>query len=215
MIFIISYVILAVKGDDEMKSGEVLRTLHITRQTLCKYVKAGKIRVTKLPNGMYDYDEASVYGFLNKDVARKTYLYARVSTQKQKADLENQISMLKQFCFMNGYQVSGIFSDIASSICSDDRKDFFRMLDEVVEGKVERVVITYKDRLSRVGFDLFKHLFAHYHCQIVIMSEVGSEKLDSEEMFDDIMGLLHCYSMELYSKKRAQKIREALSDEEG
>lgn len=33
------------------------------------------------------------------------------------------------------------------------------MLDEVVNGKVERVIITYKDRMSRVGFNLFKHLF--------------------------------------------------------
>lgn len=40
-----------------MRSGEVLRTLHITRQTLCKYVKTGKIKVTKLPNGMYDYTD--------------------------------------------------------------------------------------------------------------------------------------------------------------
>ena len=33
------------------------------------------------------------------------------------------------------------------------------MLDEIIDNKVERVVITYKDRLSRVGFDLFFHLF--------------------------------------------------------
>ena len=195
-----------------MKSKDVLRALRISRQTLCKYVKDGRIKVTKLPNGYYDYDEASVYAFLNKDVRRRTYIYARVSTPKQKKDLDNQITMLKQFCFTNGYQVSGVFSDVASGISFEKRKQFFELLDDVIEGKVERVVITYKDRLSRVGFDLFKHLFDHYHCQILIMSEVGSEKLDAEEIVEEIVSLLHCYSMKLYSKRRVQKLKEVLSN---
>ena len=45
------------------------------------------------------------------------------------------------------------------------------------------------------------------------MSEVGSQKLDSEEIFEEIISLLHCYSMELYSKRRIQKMKEALEDE--
>lgn len=196
-----------------MRSGEVLRLLRISRPTLCHYVRDGKIKATKLPNGRYDYDENTVYSFLNKDVSRKTYLYARVSTAKQKRDLENQVSMLKQFCFSNGYTVSGIYSDIASGISFDKRKDFFLMLDDVIAGKVERVVITYKDRLSRVGFELFSRLFGKYHCDIVVMSEVGSEKLDSQEIFEEIISLLHCYSMKLYSKRRVQRIKEALRDD--
>ena len=142
-----------------MLSKDVLRVLGITRPTLTKYVKTGIIRVNVLPNKRYDYNEEDVYGFLNKDMKRKTLLYARVSTPKQKPDLENQISLLKQFCFSNGYTVSGIYSDIASGISFEKRKDFFELLDEVLEGHVERVVITYKDRLSRVGFGLFHHLF--------------------------------------------------------
>ena len=164
-----------------MRSKEVLNLLRITRPTLTKYVKSGIIKVVRKPNGQYEYDEDSVYAFLNKDVKRKTYIYARVSTSKQKKDLENQIELLKQFCFTNGYTVSGIFADVASGISFEKRKEFFSMLDDVLAGKVERVVITYKDRLSRVGFDLFLHLFQKYHCEIVVMSEVGSVKLDSQE----------------------------------
>lgn len=92
-----------------MKSNEVLKLLQITRPTLTKYVKQGIIKVETLPNGRYDYDKDSVYKLFNKGVERKTYLYARVSTSKQKTDLENQISMLKQFCFANGYSVNCIF----------------------------------------------------------------------------------------------------------
>lgn len=122
--------------------------------------------------------------------------------------------MLKQFCFANGYSVSKVFSDIASGVSFEKRKDLFKLLDDVVAGKVERVVITYKDRLSRVGFELFHHLFAKYNCEIVVMSEVGSEKLDSEEIFEEIVHLLHGYSMKLYSKRKVQKIKKVLEEKE-
>ena len=189
-----------------MKANEVLNLLRITRPTLTKYVKEGIIKVDKLPNGRYEYDSNSVYSFLNKDVKRKTYIYARVSTSKQKADLDNQIELLKQFCFTNGYVISGIYSDIASGISFEKRNNFFKMLDDIIDNKVEKVIITYKDRLSRVGFDLFYHLFKKYNCEIIVMSEVGSEKLE------EIVSLLHCYSMKLYSKRKAAKIKEVLSD---
>lgn len=88
------------------------------------------------------------------------------------------------------------------------------MLDDIVSGKVERVVITYKHRLSRVGFALFFYLFKKYNCEIVVMSEVGSQKLDSEEIFEEIVSLLHCYSMKLYSKRKVSKIKEVLEEKE-
>ncbi len=196
-----------------MKANEVLKLLRITRPTLTKYVKEGLIKVEKLPNGRYEYDSESVYSFLNKDMKRKTYIYARVSTSKQKPDLNNQIELLKQFCFTNGYTISGIYSDIASGISFEKRNDFFKMLDDIIDNEVERVVITYKDRLSRIGFDLFYHLFQKYNCEIVIMSEVGSEKLDRQEIFEEIESLLHCYSMKFYSKRKIQKVKELLTNE--
>jgi len=197
-----------------MKSKDVLRVLRVTRPTLTKYVKEGTIKVTRMPNGQYDYDDESVYKFLNKDIKRRTYIYARVSTSNQKKDLENQVNMLKQFCFSRGYTVDGIYQDIASGISFEKRASFFELLDDIIAGRVERVVISYKDRLSRVGFDLFYHLFQRFNCEIVVMSEVGSTKLDSEEIFEEIISLLHCYSMKLYSKQRIQKIKEVITSDE-
>lgn len=197
-----------------MKSKEVLELLQITRPTLCKYVREGIIKTTVMPNGRYDYDYDSVYKLFNKGVKRKTYIYARVSTHKQKKDLENQIELLKQFCFANGYCVNKVFSDIASGINFEKRKSFFTMLDDIISGHVERIVITYKDRLSRVGFELFLHLFNRHNCEIVVMSEVGSKKLDSEEIFEEIVELLHCYSMKLYSKRKISTIKEIISEDE-
>ena len=197
-----------------MTAKEVLRVLQITRQTLTKYVKEGKLKVTVKGNGRYDYDADSVYKMLNKDIERKTYLYARVSTAKQKKDLENQVQLLKTFCFQNGYVIHGVYQDIASGISFEKRTQFFELLDEILAGRVKRVVITYKDRLSRVGFELFTYLFRKYGCEIIVISEIGSEKLDSEELFEEIVSLLHCYSMKLYSKRKAKKIKEILEEDD-
>lgn len=195
-----------------MTAKEVLRVLQITRPTLSKYVKQNKLKVTVKGNGRYDYDADSVYKMLNKDIERKTYLYARVSTSKQKKDLEHQVQLLKNFCFQNGYIINGIYQDIASGISFDKREQFFAMLDEILAGRVNRVIITYKDRLSRVGFELFTYLFKKYGCEIIVISELGSEKLDSEEVFEEIVSLLHCYSMKLYSNRKAKKLKELLED---
>lgn len=196
-----------------MKAKEVLQILRVSRPTLTKYVREGLIKVTSKGNGQYDYDADSVYQLLNKDVERKTYVYARVSTSKQKHELDNQVQLLKTFCFQNGYVLNGVYQDIASGISFEKRTQFFELLDEVLAGKVKRVVITYKDRLSRVGFELFSHLFAKHGCELIVMSEVGSTKLDSEEIFEEIVSLLHCYSMKLYSKRKNKVIKELLEDD--
>ena len=113
----------------------------------------------------------------------------------------------------NGYVLNGIYQDVASGIGFEKRTQFFELLDEVLAGKVNRVIITYKDRLSRVGFDLFSYLFAKHGCEIVVMSEVGSTKLDSEEVFEDIVSLLQSYSTNLYSKRKNKMIKELLEDD--
>ena len=197
-----------------MTAQEVLRVLQITRPTLTKYVKTGQIKVVIKGNGRYDYDADSVYKMLNKDIERKTYIYARVSTPKQKADLDNQIQLLKTFCFQNGYVINGIFQDIASGISFEKRTQFFNMLDDIIAGKVNKIIITYKDRLSRVGFELFSYLFKKYGCEIIVISEVGSEKLDSQEIFEEIISLLHCYSMKLYSSRKQKQIKEILESKD-
>ena len=195
-----------------MKAGEVLKILKISRPTLKKLREENIIKSTKLLSGYYDFDEESVYLYLNKGVKRKNYIYARVSTNKQKQDLINQVNILKNFCFQQGIQINGIYQDIASGIDFEKRKQFFDMLDDILDKKVNNVIIIYKDRLSRVGFNLFKYLFKKFGTNIIIMSEVGSEKLDSQEIFEEIVSLLHCYSMKLYSSRKNKKIKELINE---
>ena len=79
-----------------LKAKEVLNLLHISRKTLHVYAKDGRIRYIVMPNKMYNYNEEDVYKILNKDVKRKTVIYARVSTPKQKDELQNHIEQMKQ-----------------------------------------------------------------------------------------------------------------------
>ena len=195
-----------------MRAGEVQKLLRISAPTMYRWCKEGIISRRKLPSGSFDYSEKDVYKVLNKDVRRKTYIYARVSTGGQKKNLESQIDMLKNWSFSGGYRIDGIFADIASGISFEKRKDFFIMLDEIIDHRVEKVIIAYKDRLSRVAFDLFFHLFRQFGTEIVVVSEVGNKKLDSEEIFEEIISMLHCYSMKLYSKKRNKKLEVGLNE---
>lgn len=195
-----------------MKAKEVLKLLRCSRPSLTKYLKQGKLKAKLLDNGYYDYEEKSVYDFLNKDINRKTVIYARVSTKKQKDDLQNQIELLKNFCFQNGYTINEVYSDIASGITFENRIDLFKLIDEIINNKIEKIIITYKDRLSRTGFDFFKTLFNKFGCEIIVISEVGSNKLDREEVFEEIISLLQCYSMKMYSKRKNDKIKELIKE---
>lgn len=194
-----------------MKANEVMKTLQISRPTLLRWRKAGILNGRKLPSGHYDWDADSVYAVLNKGEQRGIYLYARVSTYKQRADLDNQIETLQHFALKQGYQVAGVFKDIASGISFENRTQFFELLDLVIAGKVSAVIITYKDRLSRVGFDLFKHLFDKYQTQIIVMSELTDKKTDQQEIFEEIISLLRAFSMRMYAGRR-KKLKEALQN---
>jgi predicted site-specific integrase-resolvase len=91
----------------------------------------------------------------------------------KKADLTRKIETLETFCLAQGIKVDQVFSDIASGI------------NLVFGGQVEKVFISYKDRLSRVGFSLFKHLFLKFGTEIVVVNGHTNEKLNGEEIMNE------------------------------
>lgn len=197
-----------------MKTKEVLNVLQITKPTLTKYVKNGNIKVTVMGNGRYDYDADSVYKMLNKETERKTYLYARVTAPEQKKSLKSQIELLKIFCIKNGYPIHGIYQDVASGISFDEREQFSLLLNEVLAGRVRRVIIMYKDRITRMGFDFFSTIFEKYGCEIVVINEMGSEELDCLEIAKEFNHLLDCYSVNA-KKKFLNSIKKSDKEQTG
>lgn len=191
-----------------MKADKVLKLLKISRGTLFNYAKTGKIKATKLPSGHYDYDIDSVYELIGKrnKIKRVNVLYCRASTPKQKKDLENQKKTLEEFCAKNGLTISNIYEDIGSGINSD-RKGLSELILKVINHEVSKVIITYKDRLSRLSFDLFKNLFEEFNCEIVVLNEIDDPKIMEKEIFKEIVDMIHCFSMRLSSSRRKEKLK--------
>ena len=185
-----------------LKSKEVLRLLQISRVTLTRYVKSGRVRVKKLPNGYYDYNEDDVYKLIGKEYSRKNVIYARVSTNKQKNDLQNQIDNIRQFMSANGIVVDEVYSDIASGM-NLDRKGFLKLLEDIEDNKIAKVYITYKDRLARLSYELVERLFSKHNVEIKTI--YNDTKTDKQELFEDLMSVIHSFSMKMYSKRRLAK----------
>ena len=183
-----------------MKSKEVLKFLNISRVSLCKYVKNGSIKVTKLDNGYYDYDDESVFKFAKKDV-RYNYIYARVSTYKQKNDLDNQINLLNNYCTLNNIKIDNIFSEISSGI-DLDRKEFSKLLSDVLSYKVNSIYISNKDRLSRLSFKTLENIFIKFGTSIVVVNDLEQFKSESEELLEELISLIHTFSTKMYSNHK-------------
>ena len=186
-----------------MKSNEVLSMLGISRVTLCRYVKLGKIRVIELPNGYYSYNKEDVYKLKGLDVKRKKVIYARVSTSKQKKELENQIENITAYVNKNGYGIDEVYSDIASGM-NLDRKGFTKLLSAVMANEIDEVFISYKDRLARSDFDLVSRLFSQYGTKINVINS-SENKSAKEELLEDLMSVIHSFSMKACSKRRLAK----------
>ena len=200
-----------------MKAKEVLKILKISRPTLTKYVKEQKILVKELPNGFYDYDEDSVLKVAKISTERNSVIYARVSTPKQKKDLENQIQTITEYANKNGYKIDGVYSDIASGL-NYDRKSFSELLNLILERKVKNVFIKDKDRLTRVSFDLWKNLFKQFNCNLIVVNETQNNETEEKEIFADIISLLHYFATRMFSPRRKKKIslvKEDLENEIG
>lgn len=199
-----------------MKSSKVLKILNISRQTLVKYVKNGDIRVVMQTNKQYDYNEEDVYRKAGLSENRVNVVYARVSTPKQKKGLENQAETLINYCNANGVKVDKVYKDIASGM-NFDRKQFRSMLEDVLNYRISSIYITHKDRFSRISFDMFERLFLEYNCKIIVINKIESTAEDDEkEVFSDIISMLHCFAMKMYSRRRKKKmelIKEDLKNE--
>lgn len=188
-----------------MKANEVIRLLKISRVTLSKYVKNWKLKVKKhTENWIYDYDDNDVYNLMWKE-NRKDVIYARVSTNKQKKDLENQVDTLIEFCNKNWVQIWWVYKEISSWV-NFERKQLQILIDEVVNFKIKRIFVTYKDRFSRIWFEMFEWLFKNFWCEIVVLNEIDNQKWYEEEVFWEIISILNSFSMKMYSKRRKDKL---------
>ena len=101
-----------------------------------------------------------------------------------------------------GIDISDVYKDIASGM-NENRKEFNLLIDDVIKGNVKTVYITFKDRLTRFGFEYFKNLFGKFGTEIVVIDvNEDSSSLFQTELTNDLISIIHHFSMKLYSNRR-------------
>lgn len=185
-----------------MKAKEVLNILNIGHRTLGTYVKKGLLNPIKINTNHYEYDPEEVFAILGKKKERYNITYSRVSLPKQKNDLKTQTKRLYDFATSNGYLIKEQIEDVKSGMSFEDRKGFVKLLKKVTNYEVKNVIIEHKDRLVRFGFELVKILFEKYGTNIIIISDDETNKTYEQELTDDLLSIIHYYSMKSYSYRR-------------
>lgn len=198
-----------------LKACEVLNELKISRPTLKAWKDSGKIKFKKLSSKMYLYDIDSVYESDSKS-KKLNICYCRVSSSKQKDDLNRQVSLVKEYALKNGNKIDEVFSDIGSGM-SSDRNEFNKMLNLIFEKNVNRLYISFKDRLSRFGFNYFENIFSKFGVKIIVLDDDNfRDKGMENELTQDLISIIHFYSMKIYSnrRKKFKEIQKTLKDED-
>lgn len=182
------------------KIGKASKILGVHQQTLRLWAKAGKIDYVRAPNGNRLFD---VDSFLQgeKPTKRAKIIYARVSSRNQKDDLSNQIHYLRE-----RYPNHELIEDIGSGL-NFKRKGFKTLLDRVLSGDVEEVIISHRDRLCRFGFELLQSIADKYTTKLLVLDNVKLSP--QEELVQDLISIIHVFSCRIYGlRKYSGKIKE-------
>lgn len=146
-------------------------------------------------------------GLLNNTAeARQDLVYVRVSTHKQKerGDLQRQVQRVSEFAaFQNPVNLC-VIEDVGSGL-NDGRKGLTKLLTLVMQDKVGRIFVNYKDRLTCFGFNYIKLLCDFHNTQIIVVSSEMDNKTVSEELAEDIIAIIHSFSGKLYGLRRTVK----------
>lgn len=185
-------------------SRELKKILGVTNQTVYNWRKAGKISFKQVNKRNFVYDIDSV---LNQNLmtTKQVVAYCRVSNSKQKDDLIRQEESIREYARVNGVKIDAFYSEIASGM-NEDRKFFNKIIEEVCQNKIAKIYITFKDRLTRFGFKYFERLFSKYGCEIIVLNST-SETTFEQELTQDLISIIHHFSMKMYSNRR-QKFKE-------
>jgi putative resolvase len=197
-----------------MKAKEVKKILGITQQTLSRYVKNGILKYVAVNPFHYEYNDEAVYSLvgITRNLNRINVTYSRVSLSKQKNDLESQTKRLYDYCISKGITLSRQFTDIKSGMNFNNRKEFNELLKEIVQNNIESIIVENKDRLCRFGFDLFETFCKYHGAKIIVTSEVQNKTYE-QELTDDLVSIIHYFSMKSYSHRaKLNRIKKELQE---
>jgi predicted site-specific integrase-resolvase len=129
---------------------------------------------------------------------RKTICYARVSTHDQKIDLDRQKEVLIKHCESNGYTNVEVIGDIGSGL-NFNKKGLNKLLKMLMNNKVDKLILTHKDRLLRFGSDLLINVAKHYNTETIILNH--TDKSFEEQLSGDVLEIITVFSAKLYGSR--------------
>ena len=185
------------------KTGEVAKLLGITIPTVIRYCETGYIPYHATETGhrrisakdVCDYLEKQNMLFNDEESTKSDVIYARVSTHEQAncGDLDGQVDKVKLFAINQNVQNLVVKTDIGSGL-NDSRNGLLSLIDMIQQGKVNRVFILYKDRLTRFGYHYLEKICEFHGVSIVVVSNEKESESQSEELAEDIIALIHSIS---------------------
>ena len=125
-------------------------------------------------------------------VATKGGIYCRVSSWKQKEDLQRQIDTLQ-----DQFPNHTVFHDICSGL-KYKRHGLTRLLEQVQGGLVNEVVVAHKDRLARFGTELIEWILKRVFLVVLDQATLSP----AEEVTQDLMAIVYVFSCRLNGKKK-------------
>ena len=192
--------------------GEFANRIGKTIQTLRNWDKKNILKPSHVTQGgTRYYSQEQLNHFLGlkseKQINKKIVGYCRVSSHKQKDDLERQIENVKTYMYAKGYQFE-IITDIGSGI-NYNKKGLNQLIDMVTNSEVEKIVVLYKDRLIRFGYELIENLCNKFGTTIEIID--NTEKTEQQELVEDLVQIVTVFSCRPQGK-RANKAKKIIKE---
>lgn len=182
--------------DKLISISEAAKRLGVSPTTLRRWEESGKLLPDRTQGNQRRYRLSQIEPathLLKQD--RKTLAYARVSSHDQKADLDRQKQVLELYCAQQGWTFE-LISDLGSGM-NYYKKGLKRLLNEIIAGKVGRLVITHKDRLLRFGAKLVFALCEAKQVEVVIVNQ-GEDTTFEEDLANDVLEIITVFSARLY-----------------
>ena len=189
--------------------NKVAKQLNKSAQTLRNWEKTGElIPAYKTKSGYRYYTEEQINKLLGiEEKERVTIGYCRVSSRKQQDDLERQTENMRNYLCAKGYKFE-IITDIGSGI-NYNKVGLNILLDRVIKGEVDKVVVLHKDRLLRFGFELVENLCKRYGTSIEVVD--NTPKTEEQELVEDLVQIITVFSCKLQGK-RANKMKKVIAE---
>lgn len=139
------------------KPKEFAEMIGVSVKTLQRWDRESILKAYRTPKNRRYYTDKQYAEYTGRKELKpgKTVIYARVSSNNQKDDLNNQIEFLKQYANAKGIIVDEILEDIGSGL-NYNRKKWNQLIERCVNSEITSVIITHKDRFIRFGYEWFE-----------------------------------------------------------